>query len=51
MRAADSVRIALHRYWPVSDVREYVAGDVFVEVDDLALGEAGLGIHDFIEIR
>ncbi len=48
---AHAVRKPLHRKWTIFDMGKNIARDVFVIVDDLALGEAGLGVHDFVEIR
>jgi hypothetical protein len=48
--AIDSVRESLHRDRPVLEVRQNIAANSSVIVDDLAFGESNPGVHDLIEI-
>ena len=47
----DSIGESLHRDRTVFQIRQNMAANTAVIVDDLALGKANLAIHDLIEIR
>jgi hypothetical protein len=49
--AGDAVRVALERQRAVVQVRQDGRRDARVVVDQLPLGEAGLGIEDLVEVR
>lgn len=48
--AADPVGKSFHRDRPVFDMGKYVRRDVFVILDDLPFGEAGLRVHDLVMV-
>src|SRR5271165_2653631 len=49
--AVHAVGIALHRQRPAMQMRQQDRSDAYEVVDDLPLGEAGLGIKHLVKVR